>query len=276
MAVLGAILLALIGGGVALAAAAPGGTVEVPSLVGLTSESATDKVVAAGLTLRITERTADDPKGVVIGQHPAPGTFTGDDGEVELIVSRGPPPVDDPERERLSRPTTRRPTLERAGFVVNVKRQYDESVPVDAVIGTDPAGGTRAPRDSTLQLLVSDGPAPVAVPDVTGAASYEDAAKQLTDLGFTVARARRLQRHRRHRQDHRHRSTRGHRRDRAVRRSTVHVSKGPEKVPGAEPRRPEPREPRPPRCRRPASSSTPRATSRDASCGRRIPPRDDR
>ena len=46
-----------------------------------------------------------------------------------------------------------------------------------------------APRDSTLQLLVSDGPAPVAVPDVTAAATYDDAAKQLTDLGFTVARA---------------------------------------------------------------------------------------
>ena len=141
VAVLGAILLALIGGGVALAAAAPGGTVEVPSLVGLRSESATDKVVAAGLTLRVTERTADDPKGVVIGQHPSPGTFTGDDGEVELIVSRGPPPVEIPSVNVLS-PDDAQVTLERAGFVVNVKRQHDESVPVDAVIGTDPAGGT--------------------------------------------------------------------------------------------------------------------------------------
>jgi serine/threonine-protein kinase len=187
VAVLGAILLALIGGGVALAAAAPGGTVEVPSLVGLTSQSATEKVTAAGLTVRITQRTADDPAGVVIGQLPAPGTFTGDDGEVELIVSRGPPPVAIPDVVGQS-PDDAEATLERAGFVVNVTRVYDESVPADAVIGTDPAGGTRAPRDSSLQLRVSDGPAPIPVPDVVGAASFDDAAKQLTDLGFVVAR----------------------------------------------------------------------------------------
>ncbi len=45
VAVLGAILLALIGGGVALAAAAPSGTTEVPSVVGLTSQAATEKLV---------------------------------------------------------------------------------------------------------------------------------------------------------------------------------------------------------------------------------------
>jgi beta-lactam-binding protein with PASTA domain/tRNA A-37 threonylcarbamoyl transferase component Bud32 len=185
--VLGAILLALIGGGVALAAGTSGGTVEVPSLVGLNRQSATDKVVAAGLTLHISEQTADDPKDVVIAQHPAPGSFTGDDGGVELVVSRGPPPVAVPDVTGES-PADAQAALEGAGFAVNVKHQYDDSVPVDGVIGTDPAGGTNAPRDSTLQLLVSDGPAPVQVPDVTAAASYDDAALQITNLGFTVAR----------------------------------------------------------------------------------------
>jgi serine/threonine-protein kinase len=79
--------------------------------------------------------------------------------------------------------------LERAGFAVNVKHQYDESVPAGSVIGTDPAAGANAPRDSTLQLLVSDGPAPVAVPDVTKAASFDEAAATLSGLGFTVTRA---------------------------------------------------------------------------------------
>jgi serine/threonine-protein kinase len=188
VAVLAAILLALIGGGVALAAGTSGGTVEVPSLVGLSRQAATDKVVGVGLTLHVTERTADDPKDVVIGQHPAPGSFTSDNGEVELIVSRGPPPVAVPDVGGQSAADAQA-TLERAGFAVNVKHQYDESVPVDGVIGTDPPHGTNAPRDSTLQLLVSDGPAPVPVPDVTGAASFDDASKQLTDLGFTVVRA---------------------------------------------------------------------------------------
>ncbi len=62
-------------------------------------------------------------------------------------------------------------------------------MPPGSVIGTDPAGGAKAPRDSTLQLLVSDGPAPVAVPDVTKAASFDEAAATLAALGFTVKRA---------------------------------------------------------------------------------------
>ena len=187
VAVLAAILLALIGGGVALAAATSGSTVAVPSLVGLSTKSATDKVAASGLTLRITTQTADDPKDTVIGQHPAPGSFTSDNGSVSLVVSRGPPPVPVPDVTGQS-PTDAQAALERAGFAVNVKHQYDETVPVDGVIGTDPAGGTQAPRDSTLQLLVSDGPAPVPVPDV-GGKSFDEASQALTAAGFTVSRA---------------------------------------------------------------------------------------
>jgi serine/threonine-protein kinase len=186
--VLGAILLALVGGGIALAASTSGGTVAVPSLVGLTTKDATDAVARAGLTLRIIEQTADDPKDIVIGQHPAPGEFTSDSGSVELVVSRGPPPVAVPAVNGQS-PSDAQATLERAGFAVNLKHQYDESVPAGGVIGTDPAAGKEAPRDSTLQLLVSDGPAPVPVPDVTKAASYDAAAATLTGLGFTVTRA---------------------------------------------------------------------------------------
>ena len=187
IAVLGAILLALIGGGVALAAAGTSsGTVAVPSLVGLTTRAATDAVAKAGLTLRITQRTADDPRDTVIAQGPAPGSFTGSSGSVDLVVSRGPPPVVVPEIKGQS-PTAAQAALEHAGFAVNVKHQFDESVPVDGVIGTDPPGGGKAPRDSTLQLLVSDGPAPVPVPDQAGK-SFDDASAALTALGFTVTR----------------------------------------------------------------------------------------
>jgi serine/threonine-protein kinase len=71
--------------------------------------------------------------------------------------------------------------------VVHVERQYDETVPVGAVIGTDPAGGAQAPRDSTVTLLVSDGPAPVPVPDVAKM-TYDQAAAQLSAAGFSPTR----------------------------------------------------------------------------------------
>jgi serine/threonine-protein kinase len=137
--------------------------------------------------LRIATRNADDPAGTVIAQDPAPGAFVHDGASIELVVSRGPPPVVVTPVQGRSQADAQA-ALEAQGFVVNVKRQYDETVPVDGVIGTDPAGGTKFPRDSTILLLVSDGPAPVPVPDVTGK-TFDDASAQLTAAGFSVARA---------------------------------------------------------------------------------------
>jgi beta-lactam-binding protein with PASTA domain len=63
--------------------------------------------------------------------------------------------------------------LVQALFVPEIQRQFDETVPKDAVIGTTPAG--KAPVDTRVVLIVSDGPAPVKVPNVARK-SYNDAA----------------------------------------------------------------------------------------------------
>ncbi|MDQ1532827.1 MAG: eukaryotic-like serine/threonine-protein kinase, partial [Actinomycetota bacterium] len=58
-AVIAAILLALVGGGIAIAAVSTeAGTVAVPSLVGLTQAKATDALASAGLSLKIITRNA--------------------------------------------------------------------------------------------------------------------------------------------------------------------------------------------------------------------------
>jgi beta-lactam-binding protein with PASTA domain len=187
-AVIVAILLALVGGGIAIAAVSTAvGTVAVPSLVGLTQDKATNAVSSTGLSLKIATRTADDPAGTVIAQDPAPGAFVGDGGSIQLVVSRGPPPVAIPTVGGQSAADAQA-ALEAQGFVVEVEHRYDETVPVDGVIGTDPPGGTKAPRDSVLTLLVSDGPAPVPVPDVSGQ-TFDRASQQLTAAGFTVSRS---------------------------------------------------------------------------------------
>ena len=53
------------------------------------------------------------------------------------------------------------------------------------MIATDPAG--KAPPDSTVKLVVSDGPAPVAVPNVARK-SYDAAAAQLADDASSAPR----------------------------------------------------------------------------------------
>ncbi len=218
-AVIAAILLALVGGGIAIAAVSTeAGTVAVPSLVGLTQAKATDALASTGLSLSIVRRNADDPADTVIAQHPAPGAFVGDGGSVQLVVSRGPPPVVIATTAGQA-PADAQAALEAQGFVVEVKHQYDETVPVDVVIDTDPGGGAKLARDSSITLLVSDGPAPVPVPDVTGQ-TFDAASQQLTAAGFTVVARRRLQRHRRQGQGDRHRPAGGPGRQPRLRRSS--------------------------------------------------------
>jgi serine/threonine-protein kinase len=177
------VAIAIVGVLVAAAAlvlgGASGATVAVPSVVGLQRQDAAVAATDAGLLMNVVERrVSDDPAGLVIEQHPSPGSFIGEDSEIDVVVSKGPPPValpavaGKPEAEAVA-------LLEQAGFVVAPKRQFDEVVPKDIVIDTDPPGAVgKAPRESTVTLIVSDGPAPVPVPDVAGK-SYDEAAQIL-------------------------------------------------------------------------------------------------
>jgi eukaryotic-like serine/threonine-protein kinase len=181
-----AVIAALVAGGVAIAATS-GGTVAVPSVVGLSQDDAKIRVATDGFTVTIVERIADDPKGVVIAQHPAGGSFAGDGTKVRLVVSRGPPPVQIPDVRSLS-PEDAKAQLEQDGFVVTTVPQNDETIPYNHVIGTDPPIGRSTPRDSEIKLLVSNGPAPVQIPDVSNM-SYDDAAQALGAKGFAVTRS---------------------------------------------------------------------------------------
>ena len=150
----------------------------MPALVGLSEKEAAARSTEAGLLMHVvSRRTADDPAGLVIEQRPGSGAFLNQDDEIEVVVSRGPPPVPLPD-------VTGQPggdaqaALEQAGFVVAGERRYDENVAKDLVLATEPPGGGKAPRESTVKIILSNGPAPVAVPDVTGA-TYDDAAAQL-------------------------------------------------------------------------------------------------
>ncbi len=181
-----AVLLALVAGGVALASTG-GGSTGVPSLVGLTSDQATKRLADAGFGIRVVTRESDDPAEIVIAQSPDAGGFVRDGSNVELVVSRGPPKVNVP--AVAGKPVADATAeLQGAGFVVNVQRRNDETVGFDLVIATEPPVGAGAPKESVINLVVSDGPAPVAVPDVSGR-TYDDAVQRLAGARFTATRA---------------------------------------------------------------------------------------
>jgi serine/threonine-protein kinase len=190
-AVVGAVLILALVAAAMLAASSlggGGGSVATPSLVGLDEETAASRVATVGLRLSIVRQESDDVAGLVIGQRPAAGSFLADGGAVTVIVSRGPPPVDLPGDLAGAPAADAQARLEQLGFVVTVERAYDEVVPVDLVIGTEPALGTRAPRESEVKLVVSNGPAPVPVPGEVVGKTYDEAAAILKAKGFGVAR----------------------------------------------------------------------------------------
>ena len=190
MVVAAVIVLALVAAGalVASSTGGGGGSVVAPNLVGLSEQDASAKAAAVGLRLAIERRRSDDIAGLVLGQRPAAGAFLSDGSSVKLIVSRGPPPVDIPGDLAGMAATDAQARLEQLGFVVNVQRAFDETVAKDLVIGTDPALGAKAPRESEIVLKVSDGPAPVPVPSDLVGKTFDDAAASLKAKGFGVAR----------------------------------------------------------------------------------------
>ena len=59
-------------------------------------------------------------------------------------------------------------TLADAGYVAALQEQASDTVAAGIVISSDPAAGTQLPVDSAVTIVVSTGPATVAVPDVVG------------------------------------------------------------------------------------------------------------
>ncbi len=184
MVVGAAIAAALIGGVALIGIPNLGAQVTVPNTVGGTVASARDAIARAGLLVREDERFSDDPAGTVVAQDPAPGHEVREGGEVELVVSRGAAPIAIPVEAGESLADAQA-ALTEAGFTVEVQRRYDEERPRDTVITTRPAG--RAPRYSTVTLVVSDGRRPIPIPDVAGQ-SYDAAVAEITNAGFAPVR----------------------------------------------------------------------------------------
>lgn len=180
------IALGLLGGAVFLAPfPASGKLAAVPNMVGQTQEEATALADDAGFAIRIERRSANDKAGLVIAQLPRAGSWQRG-GTVTFVVSSGPEPETIPDVAGQSAADARG-ALEDMGYVVQEIRRFDETVPKDVVLGTEPAQGEKLAPESTIKLIVSDGPAPIPVPDVAGK-SYDEAVAALSTAGLGATR----------------------------------------------------------------------------------------
>jgi serine/threonine-protein kinase len=161
-------------------------TVTVPDVRGEPLADATATLKALQLKVTHTSEPNDDfDEGKVFAQTPDHGEKVAEGSTVALKVSSGankvPVPgvigqdVDDAKQ-----------TLAAAGFEVRVEASPDTSKPVDQVVDQSPGPNSSAPKGSTVTLFVSNGPAAVTVPDVSGD-SLGQAQAVLQNAGFETS-----------------------------------------------------------------------------------------
>ena len=159
----------------------------VPSVVDSNERAAIAELQTRGLKGEVARRIYRDgtTPGQVLDQTPDAGANRKANKPVELIVSRGPPPVTVPElggrteKEALA-------LLEGAGLVLGERKtQYDQN-PKGIVINWVPNSG-EAPKGTKVNIVVSDGPPPVPVPDFVNK-PVEEAVRELRRLGLEPVR----------------------------------------------------------------------------------------
>jgi beta-lactam-binding protein with PASTA domain/tRNA A-37 threonylcarbamoyl transferase component Bud32 len=159
------------------------GLVPAPALVGLSVQEATRQLTTAGLRVgTVTQTFSAKPVDVVVGQSPESGFLIGENGAVDLTVSKGVEMTLVPQILGQSRAEAEL-GLKDAKLGVGQVVTRDVNLPEGEVLGVTPAPGTQLPAGSTVDLVVSSGR--VQVPDVRGT-SQEQAVAALQQLGFAV------------------------------------------------------------------------------------------
>jgi serine/threonine-protein kinase len=159
---------------------------EIPDLKGRTldeAEAALDKLrlEVGDLSTAFSEKV--DKGKVIKAEEFKVGSQVKRGTVVDLVVSKGRKPIDitDYTGERGSEAVS---ALEKAGFKVEVDRDYSDDVDRGRVISQSPNDGTGF-KDDTITLEVSRGPEEIKVPNVLGKPRNE-ATKILEEEGFEV------------------------------------------------------------------------------------------
>lgn len=157
---------------------APGGTVNavvslgperyaVPDVRGSTPTEATEAIVAAGLASggRVEAFDVEVPAGQVAATEPAIGSNVPPETRVDLVVSKGPEPVElEDVTGRKQAVAVKR--LEGAGLQVTVTKEFSDSIAEGRVVSMTPKAGKVVNAGSTVAIVVSKGPPPVEVPNL--------------------------------------------------------------------------------------------------------------
>jgi eukaryotic-like serine/threonine-protein kinase len=158
----------------------------IPVLTGLTPSAAlkvltSQPLKSAGIS---EEFNTTIPKGLVISSNPPNGQKVKRDTPVSILVSKGIEEIALTTYVGQSADQAQNELTE-AGFNVESSFAYSESVAAGAVVSQTPAGVVRAPKGSTITLVVSRGSKFVFIPNVYSIETNK-AMATLKDLGLKV------------------------------------------------------------------------------------------
>ncbi len=146
----------------------PAKSVTVPNVTGLSEAAAGVALRGAGLSQQPSlAASVSVHSGLVISQTPAAGSTVSKGSRVGIVVSEGPANVPLMDVTSLTEAQAVA-QLHKARFKTKTKSEASKTVEVGRVIGTEPPAETDVEEGRLITLLVSSGPAPVHVPDVTG------------------------------------------------------------------------------------------------------------
>lgn len=160
--------------------------VEMPDAVGQPLVEAAAPLDDLGVDYSV-ERVASETvaDGLVIEQFPEAGKRVTEADSINFVVSTGPDPRAVLDVAGLSEDGAAF-ALGAGGFTIGeLETREDGSVVPGAVIETDPVAGTVLPRDTAVNLVVSSGPPPAEVPDLSNRA-LEEALASLESLGLVA------------------------------------------------------------------------------------------
>ncbi|MFW2514424.1 Stk1 family PASTA domain-containing Ser/Thr kinase [Demequina sp. SO4-13] len=172
----------------------PGAYTTVPSVEGQTAADATSSLEALGFVvspeLEYNDVIAD---GIAIGTEPSAQARALNGSDVTLLVSQGARQETIPEVVGLSE-SDALAALGDAGFPVGDPTfTHSDTVPEGEVMSSTPAQGETVRHDTEVILELSDGPAPITIPEVIGSTESEAlAALEEHALDVTVERERTL------------------------------------------------------------------------------------
>jgi beta-lactam-binding protein with PASTA domain/tRNA A-37 threonylcarbamoyl transferase component Bud32 len=159
--------------------------VALDNLAGRTADDAEKVLSDEGLAYKITTVPSETvPKDRVVRQDPAASRSLSPRTVVELFVSSGLPMVQLLDLRQYSLEDAQR-YLRDAKLVPKVSPRFDAKVAKGIVLGQNPPANSQLPIRSSVSLIVSQGPRPVAVPDLV-TRTLNDATEELARRGLRL------------------------------------------------------------------------------------------